>query len=212
LPFMSETKNIILDLGGVIINLDIPATIREFNKISAVPFEDIYTQSQQTELFNAFDKGAISDFDFFSELKRHIRHNGGDEELLVAWNAMLLDVPAKRLDLLVQLKQRYNTFLLSNTNETHISAFENALYLHHGVRNFNDYFDAVYYSCRTGMRKPEREIFEMVLAKNRLDPAETVFIDDSVQHVKGAGECGIKAYLLPRDMELAGLLKQLNLL
>src|SRR5688500_10115972 len=112
---MSEIKNIILDLGGVIINLDIPATINAFNKISAVPFEDLYTQAQQTELFNKFDKGLISDFDFFTDLKQHIRHKGNDEELLYAWNAMLLDIPAHRLELLVKLKQKYNTFLLSNT-------------------------------------------------------------------------------------------------
>jgi glucose-1-phosphatase len=209
---MPEVKNIILDLGGVIINLDIPATISEFNKISAVPFEDLYTQAQQTEFFNQFDKGEISDFDFFNRIREHIRHTGRDEDLLYAWNAMLLDIPAKRLELLVKLKQKYNTFLLSNTNETHIEAFEKELYLRHGVKNFNDYFDHVYYSCRTGMRKPDKEIFEMVLRKNKLDPAETIFIDDSVQHVQGAGQCGIKAYLLPKGMELEDLVKQLGLL
>jgi glucose-1-phosphatase len=209
---MPEIKNIILDLGGVIINLDIPATIMEFNKISAIPFEDLYSQSQQIELFNAFDKGLISDFEFFTELKKHIRHNGSDEQLLAAWNAMLLDVPSHRLELLVKLKQNYNTYLLSNTNETHISAFEQALYLEHGVKNFNDYFDEVYYSCRAGMRKPDKEIFEMVLSKNKLNPEETVFIDDSVQHVKGAGQCGIKAYLLPKGMELEELVRDLKLL
>lgn len=210
--YMSEIKNIILDLGGVIINLDIPATINEFNKISAVPFEDLYTQAEQTELFNKFDKGLISDFDFFTNLKAHIRHNGNDEELLYAWNAMLMDVPAHRLKLLVKLKQKYTTFLLSNTNETHIEVFEKELYLEHGVKNFNDYFDHVYYSCRTGMRKPDKEIFEMVLSKNKLNPEETIFIDDSVQHVKGAGMCGIKAYLLPKGMELEDLVKELHLL
>jgi putative hydrolase of the HAD superfamily len=205
-------KNIILDLGGVIINLDIPATISEFNKISAVPFEDLYTQSQQVELFNLFDKGLISDFEFFSKVKELIRHQGSDEDLLRAWNAMLLDIPAGRLELLVRLKQNYNTFLLSNTNETHIEAFERELYLQHGVKDFNDYFDGVYYSCRTGLRKPDQEIFEMVLSKNKLDPSETIFIDDSVQHVQGAGQCGIRAYLLPKGMELEKLVKELGLL
>jgi len=205
-------KNIILDLGGVIINLDIPATVNEFNRISAIPFEDLYTQFQQVELFNLFDKGLISDFDFFTRVKELIRHQGEDEELLRAWNAMLLDVPAGRLELLVKLKQKYNTFLLSNTNETHIESFERDLYLRHGVKNFNDYFDEVYYSCRTGLRKPDKEIFEMVLSKNKLDPAETIFIDDSVQHVQGAGQCGIRAYLLPKGMELEKLVKELHLL
>ncbi|WP_317899545.1 HAD family hydrolase [Aurantibacillus circumpalustris] len=209
---MSEIKNIIFDLGGVIINLDQSLTIHEFNKISAIPFEEVYTQTAQTELFNDFDKGKISDFEFFSELRKQIRYEGPEVDLLYAWNAMLLDVPEKRLDLLVNMKQNYNTFLLSNTCEPHIACFEKELYIHHGVKNFNDYFDRVYYSCRMGMRKPHREIFELVLKENELVPEETVFIDDSIQHVKGAGECGIKAYLLPKDMEVGDLLKELNLL
>jgi epoxide hydrolase-like predicted phosphatase len=209
---MKEIENIIFDLGGVIINLDTQLTIHEFNKLSAVPFETVYSQAGQTELFNLFDKGKISDFDFFSELRKQIHYQGPEVDLLYAWNAMLLDVPEKRLDLLVTMKQNYNTFLLSNTCEPHIAAFEHELYLQHGVKNFNDYFDEVYYSCRLGMRKPDKEIFEMVLHKNKLIPRETVFIDDSIQHVKAAGECGINAYLLPKNMEVGELLKELNLL
>jgi putative hydrolase of the HAD superfamily len=205
-------KNIIFDLGGVIINLDLQRTITEFNKISNVPFEELYSQSKQISLFNDFDKGLISDYDFFMQLKKEIRHTGSDEELLKAWNSMLLDVPQKRLDLLVKVKQKYNTYLLSNTCEPHIAAFESDLYQTHGVKNFNDYFDKVYYSCRMGMRKPDAEIFQRVLDENELKAEETVFIDDSEQHVKGAGTVGIKAYLLPKNMEVGELLKEIGLL
>jgi putative hydrolase of the HAD superfamily len=125
---------------------------------------------------------------------------------------MLGDIPEKRLDLLVKAKQNYNTFLLSNTNELHIDMFESELYQEHGVKNFEDYFDRVYYSCRIGMRKPDKEIFEFVLEQNSLKPEETVFIDDSIQHVKGAGACGINAYLLSPNMEIGDLLKELKLL
>jgi glucose-1-phosphatase len=209
---MAEVKNIIFDLGGVIINLDIPRTIEEFNKLSDIPFEQIFTQAQQIDIFDKFDKGLISDFDFFTELRKHLRFKGRDEEMLQAWNAMLLDVPKKRLDLLIRLRLPYRTFLLSNTNETHITAFEKELYRRHGIKNFNEYFEAVYYSCRTRMRKPDKEIFEMILRKHKLNPEETIFIDDSIQHVKGAGECGIKSYLLAKNMEVEDLLEELNLL
>lgn len=210
---MSESvKNIIFDLGGVIINLDIPRTIAEFNKISAVPFEQIYTQAEQAELFNKFDRGQISDFEFFTALKRELRYQGTDEALLRAWNAMLLDVPSHRLDLLVKLKPQYKTFLLSNTNETHVEVFERQLYHQHGVKNFEDYFEQVYYSCRIGMRKPDAEIFRKVLDDHGLVASETIFIDDSEQHVKGAGACGIKSYLLQKNMEVGELLKELRIL
>jgi len=209
---VTNIKNIIFDLGGVIIDLDINSTISEFNKISRIPFERLYTQAKQMDLFNLLDKGKISNTEFFKNLKKEIYYPGNENDLIDPWNAMLLDVPEKRLDVLVQAKQNYNTFLLSNTNEPHITKFEHDLYVQHGVKNFEDYFDKVYYSCRVRMRKPDKEIFEMVLNENDLDPLETIFIDDSVQHVQGAGECGIKAYLLPKNMEVGDLLKELKLL
>ncbi len=209
---MKGVKNIIFDLGGVIINLDIMATIQAFNEISDVPFESIYTQAKQNPLFNLFDKGEISEFDFFTALRKELRFNGPDELIYDAWNKMLLDVPEERLDLLIEAKQNYSTFLLSNTNETHISVFERELYQSQGVRNFNDYFDKVYYSCRIGMRKPDAEIFEYVMKKNKLIPSETIFIDDSVQHVKAAGDLGINAYLLNPNMEVGDLLREIKLL
>lgn len=209
---MHHIKNIIFDLGGVIINLDINKTISEFNKLSYMPFEAIYTQAAQSSLFDDFDKGLTSTQEFFDEIRKQIRYEGPEQELAKAWNAMLLDIPEKRLDVLVTMKQNYNTFLLSNTCEPHIAAFEHDLYLKHGVKNFNDYFDEVYYSCRLGMRKPNKDIFEFVLKQNDLKPEETVFIDDSVQHVKGAGECGISSFLLPKGEEIGDFLKGLYLL
>ncbi len=209
---MQHIKNIIFDLGGVIINLDTNRTIAEFNKLSYMPFEALYTQAAQSSLFDNFDKGLISTEEFLYTIRKEIRYDGPDHELLRAWNAMLLDVPERRLDVLVKMKQNYNTFLLSNTCEPHIAAFEHDLYIEHGVKNFNDYFDEVYYSCRMGMRKPDKEIFEFVLKHNDLKPEDTVFIDDSIQHVKGAGECGISAFLLPKGEEIGDFLKGLGLI
>lgn len=208
---MKGIKNIIFDLGGVIINLDINKTIREFNLLSNIPFERIYSQKEQIDLFNLLDCGKLSAGDFFKTLKQKIQFTGPDEKLLKAWNAMLLDVPEKRLNLLVKMKQNYNTYLLSNTCEPHIEAFEKELENVYGIKNFDDYFDKVYYSCRVGMRKPDREIFEHVLRENHLKPSETVFIDDSVQHVQGAGACGINAFILEKNREPEDLLNELGL-
>lgn len=209
---MKGIKNIIFDLGGVIINLDQQRTIYQFNALSDLPFESVYNNSSQSGLFDELDKGKISTEAFFEILKKEIRYSGEMEPLLKAWNAMLLDIPEHRLDVLVNAKQNYSTFLLSNTCEAHIASFEEQLYFDYGVKNFEDYFDKVYYSCRMGMRKPDKEIFEAVLSENKLLPEETVFIDDSEQHVKGAGACGINAYLLPKGMEIGDLLRDLKLL
>ena len=209
---MKHIKNILFDLGGVIINLDVKKTIDEFNRVSNLPFESIYTQTKQSQLFSDFEKGKISGAVLFKQIKKELNYKGNEISLLYAWNAMLQDVPEERLDTLVEAKQNYNTYLLSNTNEVHIADFEYNLYHMHGVKNFEDYFDRTYYSCRVGLRKPEKEIFEMILNQNKILASETVFIDDSIQHVKGAGACGINAYLLPKNMEVSDLLKQLKLL
>ena len=174
---MSKINAIIFDLGGVIINLDINNTITEFNKLSSVPFESLFTQLQQTPIFDLFDKGLVNENDFFSELKTVLNGNPTDEQMIFAWNAMLLDFPKHRLDLLMTLKSKYRLFLLSNTNETHITAFEKSLYKEHQYKNLEPFFEKVYYSCRMGMRKPDTEIFESVLKENNLNPSETLFID-----------------------------------
>lgn len=209
---MSKINTIIFDLGGVIINLDIPATIAGFNKLSNKPFETIYTQLQQTPLFDLFDKGLITEQEFFNGLKVAMEAEPGDEQMIKAWNAMLLDFPPHRLELLAQLKGRYRLFLLSNTNETHIREFEAHLQESRGYQNLEPFFEKVYYSCRMGMRKPDTEIFEYVLKENQLVAEETLFIDDTIHHVEGALKTGIQAHLLPKEKDVAELIKELQLL
>jgi putative hydrolase of the HAD superfamily len=209
---MSEIKNIIFDLGGVIINLDTAKTISEFNKLSKLPFEAIYTQLQQSAVFDLFDKGLISESDFFVELKNVTQSSASESELKEAWNAMLLDFPINRLSLLMKLQPQYRLFLLSNTNETHVTEFEKILLETHRYEKLEPFFEKVYYSCRMQMRKPDVEIFDFVLTENGLNAGETLFIDDSPQHVQGALKTGISAYLLPKEKEVEELLKELNLI
>ncbi len=209
---MGQIKNIIFDLGGVIINLDVNKTISQFNKIATTPFEAIYTQLQQSPIFDLFDKGLISENDFFYELQILINSNVKKEDLILAWNAMLLDFPMHRLKLLEKLNRRYRLFLLSNTNETHVSEFENQLFKTHGYKNLEPFFEKVYYSCRMEMRKPDLEIFEYVLKENNLKSSETLFIDDTQHHVNGALKLGIKALLLEKNKEFESLLIENGLL
>jgi putative hydrolase of the HAD superfamily len=209
---MSQIKNIIFDLGGVIINLDINKTISEFNKLSITPFDAIYTQLQQTPLFDNFDTGEISEKVYFQELKQKLDSSVSKENLMDAWNAMLLDFPINRLQLLQKLKPNYRLFLLSNTNETHVTEFEQSLFKQHGHKNLESFFEKVYYSCRINKRKPNTDIFDFVLNQHQLISNETLFIDDSPQHIEGALKLGIKAHLLQKNKEVEDLLKDLKLI
>lgn len=203
---MAIIKNIIFDLGGVIINLDVPRTINEFEKLGISDFGKSYNQLAQTPLFDQFDKGLISEDDFFNGLKKQFHLKQPIAELERAWNAMLLDFPGHRLEQLTVYKQHYNTFLLSNTNNTHIREFEKTLSDTHSIENLNPFFNKVYYSCRINLRKPDKEIFEFVLQDNGLEPEETLFIDDTLIHVQAARSVGIDAVHLPKNGEFKSLL------
>lgn len=186
------------------------ATRKAFMELGISDFDTLYSQARQSGIFDDLDKGKISAGTFRDAMRRHIPHTVSDEQIDAAWDAMLLDVPKDRLVLLEQLKQHYRTFLLSNTNVIHVKNFSAALLRNYGSPDFSPYFEKCYYSCDIGLRKPDAEIFLHVLNENGLQANETVFIDDSVQHVEGAKRVGISAYLL-KDISVDELLKQIGI-
>ncbi len=207
--YMEKIKNIIFDLGGVIINLDMALTIKGFEKLGIVNFESTYNQLAQTPLFDQFDKGLISGTEFFNSIKKQFNLTQPILELEKIWNSMLLDFPSSRLNYLLDYKKNYRTFLLSNTNSTHIKAFEKILFDSHSIKNLSTFFEKDYYSCRIKMRKPDAEIFEYVLKENNLMPEETLFIDDTIIHLKGAERVGINTVLLPKGEEFKKILDKI---
>lgn len=198
---MATIRNIIFDLGGVIINLAYRRTTDAFIALGVTDFDSIFSKAQQSGFFDAFDKGETSPAQFRDEIRKHVAHELSDAQIDAAWDAMLLDVPAERLQLLATLRKKYRTFLLSNTNETHVKNFSAELQRVHGSPDFSPWFEQCYYSCRVGMRKPDAEIFRFVLEQNRLRAEETLFIDDSIQHIRGAEKLGLQtAYLHNTDL------------
>lgn len=196
----SEYKNIIFDFGGVILNLDYHRTTKAFIDLGISDFEERYSQLNQTDLFDRFERGEVSPEAFREGLNSVLDQDIADEELDTAWNAMLLDLPAERLQIIEKLHSEKRICLLSNTNEIHVERFESDLKKAHGLKNLSSFFDEVYYSCRVGMRKPEARIFEFVLKEQGYNPSETLFIDDSPQHIEGAKKVGLNTYHLRADL------------
>ena len=199
---MQSIQNIIFDLGGVIIHLAYERTREAFIKLGVKDFDAIYTKSRQSGFFDGFDKGTVSPEEFRAEIRKHIPHEVSDARIDAAWDAMLLDIPKEKLELLSTLKKKYRTFLLSNTNEIHIANFSAYLARTYGTRDFTPYFEKWYYSCRMGMRKPDAAIFEFVLRENNLRAEETLFIDDSEQHIRSARALGIHAVFMDQNSSL----------
>lgn len=184
-------KNIIFDLGGIIINLDYEKPKQQFEALGLENPSIFYNKSQQSFLFDEFEKGNINSSEFRNNIKLYFNKFILDEQIDLAWNSILLDIPKARIDLLKALKRNYRTFILSNTNAIHEKAFNEILVKNHGLKNLNPLFEQVYFSHNLGMRKPETAIFDFVLKENQLNPKETIYIEDSIQHIQSAEKLGI---------------------
>ena len=195
-------RHIIFDLGGVILNIDYKLTEKAFVEAGISNFAELYSQLRQSDLFDKFEVGGISGAEFVNELRKTGPADITEAQVLAAWNAMLLDFPLRRLQILQQLRIHYDLFLLSNTNEIHEAAFNDILMRERGMPNLGVFFDKVYLSHRVGLRKPNKEIFQRVLDENGLKAEHTLFIDDSPQHIAAANELGIKTIFLEKGMTI----------
>ena len=199
---IKDIKHIIFDLGGVLINLDYNRTAEAFIEIGLSNFNDLYSQLQQTTVFDDLETGRIQRADFVRALQKISGKPLTEEQVYTAWNAMLLDFPIRRLQILQQLRLHYDLILLSNTNDIHEEAFNKILLQSHGMPNIGVFFDKVYFSHRVGMRKPDKEIFQQIIDDTGFKPEHTLFIDDSPQHIEGAKLLGIKTIYLEKGMTI----------
>lgn len=195
-------KHIIFDLGGVILNIDYFRTEQAFIDLGIENFPALYSQMHQSSLFDRFEMGQITREEFISTLQNISDIALTEAQVIKAWDALLLDFPLRRLQILQQLRLYYDLFLLSNTNEIHEEGFNNILQQSHGIPNIGVFFDKVYLSHRVGMRKPMPEIFERVLNDNGLKAEETLFIDDSPQNIPPAKALGIHTIFLDKGMTI----------
>ncbi len=189
---LAGIRHLIFDLGGVILNLDYGATDRAFAALGVPDFGQQFSQLKQNAFFDDWETGRT---DRETWLRTMCEACGGgvtDAQVTEAWNAMLLDFPLRRLQLLQQLRNQYDLFLLSNTNEIHEEAFNRILKDATGLPGLGVLFDKVYYSHRIGLRKPDAAPFRRILEENGLQPEHTLFIDDSPQHIAAAQALGIR--------------------
>jgi glucose-1-phosphatase len=195
---MKGIKHIIFDLGGVILNINYQATYQAFTDLGVKNFTDLYNQFSLNSMFSDLEVGKIGKEEFLQGMKQHTPEGVTDQQIIDAWNAMLLDFPLRRLQVLQQLRQHYSLYLLSNTNIIHMEAFNRILQESRGIPSLATFFDKAYYSHEIGLRKPDRESYEFVLDAHGLQPSETLFIDDTLPNIEGAKLVGIETiHLLP---------------
>ncbi len=206
---VTPIRNIIFDLGGVILNINTRLTLDALKHLGWQDASEEHIISEIKDIFLDLEKGKITAGNFRSRLRQLTGSAGSDEEIDAAWTAMILDIPSDRVKYLENLKNRYRLFLLSNTNEIHKLKFHREFEQHHGY-SFYDLFERNHYSHEMGMRKPEPGIFIKVLKDNNLIPSETLFIDDMKENIAAAESVGMKGlYILPGTLleVLPGYLK-----
>ena len=199
---MKGIKNIIFDLGGVILNIDYKRPQEEFKKLGIKDVETLYSKQNQVELFDLLETGKISEKEFVQKIKESSDLEISDSEIITAWDSILLEFPLRRLQILQQLQLHYNIYLLSNTNEIHEKAFNEMLKIQCGYPSLALFFDRVYLSHRVGLRKPDPKIFELVINENNLKIEETLFMDDSLQHIESASKLGLKTIHIKDNMTM----------
>ncbi len=190
-------KNLIFDLGGVILDLDVSKTIGEFARVSGLAPDEVSHRFRYSDGFMKYERGEITDTEFRDFVRELYSVSITDAELDACWNAMLGGIPQSKVALLQNLRKKYQVFLLSNTNTIHLNYINSTVIPALGsVPSLDSYFDRAYYSHLMGKRKPEREIFEQVLDDNNLQAVESLFLDDNAENVDGAKLVGLQTALV----------------
>ena len=195
----SEIKNVILDLGGVLFEVDYRLTAKAFGLLGMADFEAAYSQANQNNWFDDFETGKIGPSELRSYLRSFLPKTVTDEQIDAAWNAMLIGMPAYKFDTLKRLKPHFKLFLLSNTNGIHLPEVRHMIAQQTPGMRLEDHFIKTYYSHEIKLRKPHPEVFQLVLDEQGLNAAETLFLDDSIQHITGAAGIGIQTELVTKE-------------
>ncbi|KAA6351996.1 HAD family phosphatase [termite gut metagenome] len=187
-------KNLLIDFGGVLINLERQTCLNNFKNIGIEDIECFIDPYRQQGAFMQLEKGLITPSEFRNELRQLAKKPVTDEQIDAAWNSFLADIPTEKLNLLLQLREKYKVYLVSNTNLIHWEwACRNVFpYTYFRMEN---YFEKLYLSFEMHLAKPEIEIFRKIIEETAIIPQETLFIDDAEANCKTAQSLGINTYL-----------------
>ncbi len=196
--FHHPMKNLIFDLGDVIIPIDLSAPVRNFAMLANLPEDDVRALWQQHDFLNHYETGLIDDEAFRKHVRQVIGERNGtsvdwaDEVIDTAWNTVLLDLPVERIERIKSLVGKYRLFLLSNTSPIHIRQVNRVL---SGMNQptLEELFERVFYSYDLRMMKPSPDIYRHVLEQAGLRAEETAFFDDNAANIRAAAELGIQA-------------------
>lgn len=189
----SQIKNLIIDFGGVLIDLDRSRCIDAFEQLGFTQMGALIDPCHQQGILKMLEKGGISTAMFRNEIRKVAGAGLQDQQIDDAWNSFLIGIPEQKLELLLRLRKKYKLYLLSNTNEIHWEWACRNSFSYRGLQA-EDYFDELFLSYRLGQLKPGEEIFRTLLERTGADPRESFFIDDAQANCLTARKLGIETY------------------
>ena len=202
---MNTIKNIIFDYGNVIFEINFKLVQHSLQQLGINDIEGFFAHKTHNSLFDDFETASISPIQFREGIRTAANNsNLSDQEIDKAWNSLLIGVSGNNHEVLMAVKNKYRTFLLSNNNEIHYNWIIEYLKSTFEIENYDTFFEKAYFSQHMRLRKPNVNIFEQVIKENNLNPEETLFIDDSPQHIAGAKKAGLETLLMdvhPSELE-----------
>ncbi|MDR3653931.1 MAG: HAD family phosphatase [Paludibacter sp.] len=202
----NNITTLIFDLGGVVINLDLPKCIQNFKQLGVENFENYLSNFGQKGFFLQFEKGQIGVDEFRTEIRKLALNNLTNKQIDDAWCSFLCDIPMQKINILLELKTKFRLIVLSNTNPLHIKVSTANEFSRYGLI-IDNVFDSCYFSYEMGMVKPDAEIFLTLLKNEHVTANECLFLDDGEKNIERAQQLGIQTYLVKPYEDLNFLLK-----
>ena len=195
----AKIKNIIFDLGGVILDIDENIVCKELEKMG-ISVTELFHSKEFMDIMSKFDTGIYTAPTFRKKVKAFIgQEKMTDQKFDSIWNSMLLDIPRERIEAIEKVKKHYKIFLMSNSNVIHYDLYVRDLQLRFGYNEFDELFNKSYFSFAEHLEKPDPRFFELILDHEDLLPEETLFIDDTAENIKVAKSLGIHTYHISRE-------------
>ena len=195
----AKIKNIIFDLGGVILDIDENIVYKELEKMGINTLE-LARSKEFMDIMSKFDTGIYTAPTFRKKTKALLGlEKMTDQKFDAIWNSMLLDIPRERIEAIEKVKKHYKIFLMSNSNVIHYDLYVRDLQLRFGYHEFDELFNKSYFSFAEHLEKPDPRFFELILDHEGLLPEETLFIDDTASNIRAAQSLGIHTYHISRE-------------
>ena len=198
---MKKVKNLIFDLGGVVIDLKRENAVAALTALGIEGVDQLLGLYRQEEPFLSLETGRLTSAEFFDEMRRRARAGVTDREIESAFNAFLIGLPVERLRALRSLREDgFKVYGLSNTNAVMFNSWIREAFMQEGLK-VNDYFDGLVLSFEEGMCKPDPDLFMTVVKRYGLDPVETVMLDDSRKNCEAAESVGLRSACVGTDAD-----------